>query len=280
MSRSSVADDLADGGKFGPAFTSFFQEQNEKILNGEWDVEGEQYIIHLDTLVLISSCMDRRVEWPLYPEMVFNNTYGIQAVNETIYNDMQDAYTRSGGCRDQIDNCRAVSSVYDPSNIGVNATVNQVCSDAEEYCYLNIRAPYSQFSGRKGYDITQLDPGPFPYQFFLGWLNQPVSLSLPNIIWHSGTHAEPNGQAELRGLIMVFSSQHVQSALGVPLNFTMLSPTVNVAFRSMGDYPRPGWLEYLSYLLESGVKVTLITGDRDFACEFKLAVILRSTVVL
>lgn len=63
-------------------------------------------------------------------------------------------------------------------------------------------------------------------------------------------------------------SQHVQSALGVPLNFTMLSPTVNVAFRSMGDYPRPGWLEYLSYLLDRGIKVTLITGDRDFACEF------------
>lgn len=57
----------------------------------------------------------------------------------------------------------------------------------------------------------------------------------------------------------------------MPLNFTMLSPTVNVAFRNMGDYPRPGWSEYLSYLLESGIKVTLITGDRDYACKFLAA---------
>lgn len=120
--------------------------------------------------------MDRRVEWPLYPEMAFNNTYGIQTVNESIYNDMKDAYTRSGGCRDQIDDCRAVASVYDPANIGINETVNKICSDAEEYCGNNIRGPYSQFSGRKYYDITQIDPTPFPYQFLMGWLNQPVSV--------------------------------------------------------------------------------------------------------
>lgn len=120
--------------------------------------------------------MDRRVEWPLYPEMAFNNTYGIQAVNESIYNEMKDSYPRAGGCRDQIDNCRAIASVYDPRNIGINATVNQVCAEAEEYCYDNLVRSYVQLSGRKYYDITQIDPAPFPYQFLSGWLNQPVSV--------------------------------------------------------------------------------------------------------
>lgn len=40
------------------------------------------------------------------------------------------------------------------------------------------------------------------------------------------------------------------------------------AFRQIGDYPRPGWLEDLTYLLESGIKVTLVYGDRDFACNW------------
>lgn len=143
-------------------------------------MEGEQYIIHLDTLLLINACIDRQVQWPSYPHIAFNNTYGIQTVNESVYNNMMDAYIRSGGCRDQIDECRAVSTVYDPDNIGINVTVNQICSAAETFCSNNLRAPYTELSGRNYYDFAQLDPDPFPYEFFQGWLNQPVSvLSLP-----------------------------------------------------------------------------------------------------
>lgn len=40
------------------------------------------------------------------------------------------------------------------------------------------------------------------------------------------------------------------------------------AFRGIGDYPRPGWLEDLAYLLERGIKVALVYGDRDYACNW------------
>lgn len=40
------------------------------------------------------------------------------------------------------------------------------------------------------------------------------------------------------------------------------------AFHSIGDYPRPGWLEDLAYLLEHGIKVALAYGDRDYACNW------------
>lgn len=231
-------------------------------------MEGEQYIIHLDTLLLINSCIDRQVQWPSYPHIAFNNTYGIQTVNESVYNNMMDAYSRSGGCRDQIDACRAVSAVYDPDNIGLNATVNQVCAAAETFCSDNLRAPYNEISGRNYYDLTQLDPDPFPYEFFQGWLNQPVSVSpCPNL--------EHNLQFRSRlhrlfGLCKAENPplQHVQSALGVPLNFTSSSSAVSQAFRSIGDYPRPGWLEDLSYLLERGIKVAMMYGDRDYACAY------------
>lgn len=36
----------------------------------------------------------------------------------------------------------------------------------------------------------------------------------------------------------------------------------------VGDYPRPGWLEDLALLLERGVKVTMVFGDRDYACNW------------
>lgn len=163
-----------DGGRYGPAFAAFFEEQNDKIRNGTETDPGEQYILHLDTLLLVNACIDRQVQFPSYAHMAFNNTYGIQAVNESVYNGMNDAYFREGGCRDQINDCRAISSVYDPGNTAINSTVNQICSDAEAYCTENLRDPYIDVSGRNYYDITQIEPDPFPYSFYLGWLNEAV----------------------------------------------------------------------------------------------------------
>lgn len=60
----------------------------------------------------------------------------------------------------------------------------------------------------------------------------------------------------------------VQRALGVPLNWTQSSSAVARAFRSIGDYSRPAWLEDLTYLLGKGVKVALVYGDRDYACDW------------
>ncbi|GJD03994.1 serine carboxypeptidase [Colletotrichum higginsianum] len=184
------------GGRYGPAFAAYFQEQNEKIRNGTWDgTEGEKYILNLDTLLIVNGCIDRQVQWLSYPEMAFNNTYGIETVNET------------------IDACREVAAVYDPENVGINATVNRICEAAESYCTRYIRDPYLDISGRDYYDVTQ-------------------------------------------------------SALGVPLNWTGSSSASSSAFRGIGDYPRPGWIEDIASLLHSGVKVSLMYGDRDFACNW------------
>ncbi|KAB5513212.1 carboxypeptidase S1 [Coniochaeta sp. 2T2.1] len=233
-SRISLATE-SYGGRYGPGFTSFFQEQNDKIKNGTWKGDpGEEFVLHLDTLLIINGCIDRRVQWPSYPTMAYNNTYGLQTVNESVYNSMVDAYSRPGGCREQIDTCRELATAYDPDNTGVNATVNKICQSYETFCTNNIRNPYLEFSGRNYYDIGQLDPDPLTFRFYQGYLNQP----------------------------------HVQRALGVPLNFTQSSSAVSAAFRGIGDYPRPGWLEDLSYLLESGIKVALVYGDRDYACNW------------
>ncbi|KAI0843260.1 serine carboxypeptidase [Hypoxylon sp. FL0890] len=233
-SRISIATE-SYGGRYGPEFAAFFEEQNLKIENGTWnDTDGENYILNLDTLILINSCIDRQIQWPAYPHIAYNNTYGLETVNKTIYQGMVDALEQPGGCRDQINDCRALSMIYDPDNIGVNDTVNKVCSDAETFCSNYVRGPYLNYSGRNYYDYASIDPNPFPAPFYNQYLNQP----------------------------------HVQGALGVPLNFTQSSSAVAYAFRAIGDYNRPGWVEDLAFLLENGIKVHMIYGDRDYACNW------------
>lgn len=225
------------GGRYGPAFAAFFEEQNEKIENGTWKrMEGEKFVLNLDTLLIVNGCIDRKTQWPSYPVMAYNNTYDIETLNETWYYSMIDAFEREGGCSDQIDECQRQATLYDPENYGLNETVNRVCEAAESFCVQNVRNPYLQYSGRNYYDVTQLDDPAtmWPPVFSPGYLNQP---------W-------------------------VQSALGVPLNWTSSSSAAGNAFRGIGDYPRPGWLEDLGYLLKKGIKVTLMYGDRDFACNW------------
>lgn len=61
----------------------------------------------------------------------------------------------------------------------------------------------------------------------------------------------------------------VQKALGVPVNYTAGSQVVSNAFQGTGDMSRGGFLEAIGYLLESGVKVALMYGDRDYACNWQ-----------
>lgn len=60
----------------------------------------------------------------------------------------------------------------------------------------------------------------------------------------------------------------VLEALGVPVNFSSSSPAVYTAFSLTHDIERRGSLEAVSYLLDSGVKVHMVYGDRDYACNW------------
>ncbi|KAH7074774.1 Alpha/Beta hydrolase protein [Paraphoma chrysanthemicola] len=253
--RISIATE-SYGGRYGPAFATYFQEQNEQILNETWNERGKTHVLNLDTLLIINGCIvrikqprssthwcclltphynlqDRYVQWPAYPRMMYNNTYGIKAVNASRYEDVIDDLYRSGGCLDQIEICRNLSLAYDPTNQGFNESVNKACEAAETLCTANIRDPYFD-TDLNYYDISVPGAASFPPPWYEGWLNQP----------------------------------HVQQELGIPLNWTQSNSAVARAFRNIGDYPRPGWKEDLAYLLEEGIKVTLVYGDRDYACNW------------
>ncbi|KAI9676190.1 MAG: hypothetical protein M1817_000935 [Caeruleum heppii] len=221
------------GGRFGPAYAAFFEEQNQKIAAGTWAGKDAK-IIRLDTLGLINSCVDLLVQEPYYPQFAYNNTYGISAINKTIADKALNDFTKPNGCKDKILECRKLAAASDPKGYGNNRTVNLACRDADNYCTNQLEGPFTEYGRRGYYDIAHVAPDPFPPSFYVGYLNRP---------W-------------------------VQAALGVPVNFTESVNSVYYAFSSTGDYPRAGYLEDLGYLLDNGIKVALAYGDRDYACNW------------
>jgi carboxypeptidase C (cathepsin A) len=60
----------------------------------------------------------------------------------------------------------------------------------------------------------------------------------------------------------------VQAALGVPVNYTRGSSAVSNSFGIEGDFARGDSPRQIATLLEKGVKVALVYGDRDYACNW------------
>ena len=54
----------------------------------------------------------------------------------------------------------------------------------------------------------------------------------------------------------------------MPVNHTFASEGVAAAFESTGDHDRGGMLEDIAYVLENGIKVAMVYGDRDYACNW------------
>jgi hypothetical protein len=210
-----------------------------RIANNSISQTGDTFVIHLDTLGIINGCVDLLTQELASLTMAYNNTYGIQTINETLYQAGVDNFNRPNiGCRDRILNCRALAAEGDPNFIGNNDTVNLACEAANHYCVEFIESVYEQNSGRDVYDIAAINPSPFPPNYYQGYLN----------------------------------SAWVQAALGVPVNYTQSSNGVYEAFGFTGDWPRAGirggYLDDLAYILDNGIKVALIYGDRDWICNW------------
>ena len=114
------------GGKYGPAFTQFFESQNHKISKGVIKGPGAHYI-HLDTLGIINGCIDARIQVPAYIKMAYNNTYGIQAINQSEYGHEVNEFIKEGGVLDQILECQRLAKTLDPFEQGNTEEVNRAC---------------------------------------------------------------------------------------------------------------------------------------------------------
>ena len=220
------------GGKYGPIFAQRWEEQNRARSNGSVPRQGT-VDVKLASLGLIQGCVDDLVQGRYYPMFSNNNTYGVQALSLVDQQTAANSFLRTGGCQQQIQKCRDAGTAHDPTSEGDVPAVSDVCAQAQQTCNDEVIGPY-QSSGRDVYDITQKTPTSFPPSFHQEYLNSAL----------------------------------VQGAVGAPVNYTETSPAVFSAFLATGDAERGATIPALASLLAQGVRVALIYGDRDYACNW------------
>ena len=147
------------GGHYGPSFFNYFYDQNQAIANGT--ANGTQ--LNMDTLGIGNGIIDEAIQAPYYPEFTQRNTYGIQAVNETIYNFMKLAYYIDGGCRDSIEYCA--------ESLRNSLADYETCASATNLCRTFVEGPYYSYGGRGVYDIRHPYDDPTPPSYFEELLN-------------------------------------------------------------------------------------------------------------
>lgn len=219
------------GGKYGAAMAKVFEAQNNLRSVGP-ATNGLTLEIHLVSLGIINGLVDVLVQGPYWPRFAYNNTYKITVLNLLEQQNAASAFLASNGCQQNTLSCRNTAATLDPTNLGNNPTVNDICLRAYAACQ-QVFMTYSS-KGRSPYDISQSSLDPFPNAHYLGYLN---TLS-------------------------------VQSAIGAQVNYTQTSETVSASFLSTGDYVRGGQIEDLAALLVAGIRVAFIFGDRDFICNW------------
>ncbi|KXX77997.1 Carboxypeptidase S1 A [Madurella mycetomatis] len=216
------------GGHYGPTFARFFSAQNQRIANGS--IESNAIPLHLDTVGIVNGCIDILTQMPTYPLMAFNNTYGVEIINEEEYNSALNSFPQ---CRSLVETCRSLAGIHDPHAWGNATEVNSACADAYTFCFATMWGDV-EGRGRNIYDITAPTLGHFPPKYMAGYLN----------------------------------SKEIQLELGVPLNITGLSTAAWEAFQVTGDFVLGNNLGVLGELLDQGVKVALMYGDRDYQCNW------------
>jgi len=213
------------GGHYGPSFFNYFNDQNKLISNGT--IPGVK--LDFNTLGIGNGIIDEAIQAPHYPEFAVNNTYGIKAVNDTVYNYMKFALNMRGGCLDLVDSCRQARETGQD-----NLATQTICSEAQDMCRDNVEGPYYSYSGRGTYDIRHPQDDPTPPEYFPDFLNM----------------------------------AEVQNALGVSVNYTESNDDIYYAFQATGDFVYNSFLKDLEGLLAQGLRVSLFYGDADYICNW------------
>ncbi|XDG02163.1 hypothetical protein ABKA04_001778 [Annulohypoxylon sp. FPYF3050] len=224
------------GGRYGPSFAAFIHDQNTRIKQGSFTLQDVKPL-NLASLGVINGCVDLLIQETSGIEFAYDrNDYGIPGLNDTEYANALVAFTKRGGCQDQIKNCLDLGK-QDLGMYGNVTEVNQACYDTIKFCQDEVEGPYQYRKQWAFYDIAHCYLDSFPDNNYLEYL----------------------------------ASEEVREALGVPVNFTDISNLVGLAFNLTGDYARrnpTGYLEDIATLLEAGIQVAMLHGDRDFACNW------------
>jgi hypothetical protein len=239
--RTSQGNDIAlwtasYGGYYAPALYDFTMLQNRAIQENN-SVAGKVPQIRFSSIGMSNACVDPAIELPAYLEIAYNNTYDLQLMNLSSYLSGRKAWESSIGCKAQIQHCRSNVADLLSQYLGNNASTNTICHNANVFCgknIVNLVLP----SGRSFFDIGHR----------LYYLTRPT---LPTYLGY-------------------LKRADVQAALGVAVNFTNQATEIAYVFSTTGDNIQRDYLQSLGRVLDDRVRVSLVYGDRDYACNCKL----------
>ncbi|OKL55626.1 hypothetical protein UA08_09085 [Talaromyces atroroseus] len=205
------------GGHYGPVFNEYIEEQNRNLPQGAKKITLESVMIGngwYDPIIQYQAYYNFTV-WP-------GNTYDYHPYNDSIASKLYNNLYGPGNCVDQLLDCKARG-------------IDEICSVADSFCADQVESIYDDYLDRDEYDLRELEPDPFPYEFYVDYLNTPSVLA----------------------------------ALGAYVNYTEVNNAVFDAFKSTGDDGRiMHTVEDLGKLLDQGVTVVMYTGDADYNCNW------------
>ncbi|KAI1350522.1 Alpha/Beta hydrolase protein [Xylaria sp. FL0043] len=214
------------GGHYGPIFNKYIEDQNKNLPRGAKKIE-------LETVLIGNGWYDPYVQYQAYYNFTVypGNTYDYAPFSKSeaamFYNNVYG----KGNCLDKLRDCKRTGD-------------NSICRLADNFCAYMVESVYDDLLGRDEYDMRELTPDPFPYGFYVDYLNTPT----------------------------------VQSAIGAYTNFSS-NGAVGDAFDSTGDDAREiGTISALLSLVHDGITVALYAGDADYNCNWLGSEVVASAV--
>ena len=200
----------------------YIETQNALIDAGELPGAGH---LKLKSVLIGNGWYDPLIQYAAYYNFTVNpgNTYFSPFPNPRVEEKMYNAMYGTGNCYDMTVQC------YETGR-------DDVCSASDNFCYAEVEYVLDYYAGRDEYDIRELTPDPFPYNYYPAYLNTPK----------------------------------VQQAIGAFVNFSDSSSTVgSAAFGNTGDDDRTqGSVAASRKLAEQGVYVVQYNGDADYICNW------------
>ncbi|KAL1860912.1 hypothetical protein Plec18170_001426 [Paecilomyces lecythidis] len=205
------------GGHYGPVFNEYIEQQNQHLAPGAKEIK-------LESVMIGNGWYDPIIQYQAYYNFtVFpGNTYDYLPYNASVSSLLYNNLYGPGNCLDQLLDCAARGT-------------NEICSTADTFCANHVESIYDDYLNRDEYDFRELMPDPFPYEFYVDYLNTPA----------------------------------VQTAIGAYVNFTESSNAVGLAFSSTGDDGRrANTTQDVAALLAQDIAVVMYAGDADYNCNW------------
>ncbi|TLD24306.1 hypothetical protein PspLS_06619 [Pyricularia sp. CBS 133598] len=229
------------GGHYAPAIASLINQEQAKpgsVLGTPGAASSSKKdkraatAFGVNSIGIINGWVDHVTQSPFLMTYNNNNSYGIKSYSDDTAQKLLTQFNAPGGSLDLAKQCRKLMVDKDPAGFANNPDVVKLCVEAST-SFLGLIGQHDAASGRNTFDMATVLPLGFPYPYEVGWLND----------------------------------AGVQSALGVKLNYTKSSNAATNYFIGSGDLARP-FNDVVGQLLDQGVKVALVYGDRDWRCNW------------